>query len=407
MRKILTISVFLLLIIAGLVLSKDANAQSSAYSAGDLIKTRDSSTVYYFGFDGKRHAFPNEAVYFSWYSNFDGIKIVTPQELAEIPLGSNIVVRPGTYLVKIQTDPKVYVVEPYGALYHLPSEAMARALFGDNWAARVIDIDVSLFPDYKVKGQVQRQVHPDGTVFKYTGDEANTYILKNNKAWRFKDLAKAEAHRYQDRFILRLDKSIFNYPLGSSEILEIHPLLIDTAQTLKLDAIFSETPTSYSSPVTTPSVTTPSQPATIGNGLMGYYFKDMNFGRLVQNRIDSVIAFNWDTGSPLPIMRSDYFSVRWIGKLKIDTSKEYTFWTYSDDGVRLYIDDVLVIDDWNDHKAEWNGGVIYLTAGYHDIKLEYYERSGFAVIKLCWNDKNTLVPTSNLFVETAQYYQSY
>lgn len=415
MRRIIKILILIFVLAILFTPAGFALAQSSAYSAGDLIKTKYSSTVYYFGFDGKRHAFPNEPIYFSWYSNFDGIKIVTAEELAEMPLGHSIVVRPGTNLLKIQTDPKVYVVEPYGALYHLPSEAMARALFGDSWAKKVIDIDVSLFPDYKINGAVQHQAHPDGTVFRYVGDETNppspegfgeaaTYILKNNKAWRFRDLARAEAHRYQDRFILRLTKPTFNYPAGPSEIAEIRPLLIDTAQTLKLDAVFGDTFTSYSY---APPVQTQTQTSTGGSGLMGYYFSDMNFGRFVQNRIDPAIAFSWDHSSPLPTMPSDYFSARWIGKLKIDSAGDYTFWTYSDDGVRLYIDDTLIINNWTDHMLEWDRGAIYLSAGYHKIKLEYYEKTGGAFIKLFWNDKNTLVPTGNLYPDTTQYYQSY
>ncbi len=413
MKKILIISA--LLVLCGLFLGRSANAQSSAYSAGDLIKTQYSSTVYYFGYDGKRHAFPNEPVYFSWYSNFAGIKIVTPQELADISLGHNIVVRPGTHLVKIQTDPKVYTVEPYGNLYHLPSEAMARTLFGDNWAANVIDIDVSLFPDYKISGTVQHQAHPDGTVLRYVGDESNTYILKNNKSWRFKDLAKAEAHRYQDRFILRLTKPTFNYTAGSSEISEIHPLLIDTAQTLKMDSVFGSTFTSYSysssysyAPPTQPVIpTTPSAPSSAGTGLMGYYYSDMNFGKLMVTRVDTMINFAWDRGNPAPSMPYDYFSARWLGKIWIDTSGEQNFYTWSDDGVRLYVDGNLIINNWTDHMVMWDRGKIYLTVGYHDVRLEYYEKTNGAFIKLYWFDKYTPVPTSKLYPETTQYYQSY
>lgn len=374
-----------------------AFAQSSAYSAGDLIKTRYSPTVYYFGYDGKRHAFPNEPIYFSWYSNFDGVKIITPQELAEIPLGPSVVVRPGTNLVKIQTDPKVYAVEPYGVLRHVTSEALAQNLFGENWASKVIDLDVAFFPDYKIGDPITYQAHPENTVFRYLNEGDKTYIYKNGKAWAFRDVVKAQKHRFQERFILTLTKPTFSYTLGYKEIDEIHPILLDTAQTIKDDELFG----------TKPAYTPPAPSPAGGSGLMGYYYSDMNFGRQMLTRVDSLINFSWDHGSPAPQMPSDYFSVRWFGKIKVDADGDYTFYTWSDDGVRLYIDGNLIINNWTDHMVMWDKGVIYLTAGYHEIRLEYYENTNGAFIKFYWNDKNTLVPTGRLYPETTQYYQSY
>lgn len=249
---ILAISAFILMGIDA------AHAQSSVYSAGDLIKTADRSTVYYFGFDGKRHIFPNEPTYFSWYSNFDGIKIVTEEELASITLGHNIVIRPGTNLVKIESDSKVYAVEPYGILRHIPSEQTARNLYGYFWADKVLDVNVAFFPDYLIREPLPSipNVHPEGTVFRYLGDNT-TYIYRNDVATPFRDLAQAEAHRYQERFILTLahpgehnaedgriyaalagydsDSADFDYTVGDEEISEINPVLIDVAQTLVED----------------------------------------------------------------------------------------------------------------------------------------------------------------------------
>lgn len=390
--------VVILLILFSFLQSGFALAQSSAYSAGDLIKTPYSSTVYYFGYDGKRHAFPNEAIYFSWYSNFEGIKIIAPEELAEVPLGHSIVVRPGTNLVKIQTDPKVYAIEPYGVLRHLPSEAMARALYGDGWAKIVVDIDVALFPNYTIGEPISYQYHPEGVVFRYENEGDKTYVLRNGFGWAFKDMVKAEKHRYQEKFILNLKKPTFNYQVGYKEIDEIHPILIDTAQTLKDDELFKLG--RYAVAVPTPP------PPPQGTGLMGYYYSDMNFGRQMLTRIDSMINFSWGQGSPALQMPSDYFSVRWLGKIKIDTAGNYDFYTWSDDGARLYVDGNLIINNWTDHSVMWDKGSIYLTSGYHAIRLEYYEKTGGAFIKLYWYDKYTPVPTEFLYPETTQYWQS-
>ncbi len=81
----------------------------------------------------------------------------------------------------------------------------------------------------------------------------------------------------------------------------------------------------------------------------------------------------------------DTFSVHWTGKVKALGTGEYTFFTLSDDGVRLYIDGKLVIDNWQDHPATEDSGKISLEAGKsYDLKLEFYENQGVAQIELSW-----------------------
>ena len=70
----------------------------------------------------KRYVFPNEATYKSWYSDFSGVVTISADELASYPLAANVVVRPGTKLVKITTDPKVYAVEANGVLRWVQTE---------------------------------------------------------------------------------------------------------------------------------------------------------------------------------------------------------------------------------------------------------------------------------------------
>ena len=125
-------------------------ATKAAAQAGDLIKKDGLSAVYYLGQDGKRYVFPNEATYKSWYNDFSGVVTVSADELANYPLGANVVVRPGTYLVKITTDPKVYAVEGNGVLRWVQTETDAKALYGENWAKRVIDVADSFFTNYTI-----------------------------------------------------------------------------------------------------------------------------------------------------------------------------------------------------------------------------------------------------------------
>jgi len=67
-------------------------------------------------------------------------------------------------MVKIQSDPKTYAVEPDGVLRWIPTEAQARALYGDAWAKRVRDVDVSLFTDYVIGPALEGNEKPAGYV---------------------------------------------------------------------------------------------------------------------------------------------------------------------------------------------------------------------------------------------------
>jgi hypothetical protein len=82
-------------------------------------------------------------------------------------------------------------------------------------------------------------------------------------------------------------------------------------------------------------------------------------------------------------------------------TETYTFYTQSDDGVRLWVNGKLLIDNWTDHAATQNSGTITLTAGQkYSIKMEYYENSGGAVAKLSWSSPSQakqVIPKARLF----------
>ncbi|MCR4256301.1 MAG: hypothetical protein NUW08_01200, partial [Candidatus Uhrbacteria bacterium] len=139
-----------------------------AATAGDLIKA-SGPAVYYFAADGKRYVFPNEKTYFSWYVDFSGVRTISDTELASYLIGGNATIRPGTRLVKIQTDPKVYAVTLGGVLHWVESEAIATTLYGANWAQRVVDVPDSFFVNYTIGSSVSTAVHPNGTVVQYAG----------------------------------------------------------------------------------------------------------------------------------------------------------------------------------------------------------------------------------------------
>ncbi len=126
------------------------------------------------------------------------------------------------------------------------------------------------------------------------------------------------------------------------------------------------------------------------NGFKGEYYTNMNLeGEPASLNVDKTISFMWNDKGPFEDFQKDNFSVRWTGYVKPDKSDKYTFDVSSDDGVRLYIDDNLVINDWNDHAVLTNSYTMELNAGQlYKIKLEYYEKGGGAIIKFGWRKPN-------------------
>jgi hypothetical protein len=106
-------------------------------------------------------------------------------------------------------------------------------------------------------------------------------------------------------------------------------------------------------------------------------------GNPVLRRNDQAIDFDWGTGSPDPAVPGDNFSARWTRSLHFDEGT-YRFYVRVDDGARLWVDDVLLIDEWRDGSSREVRGDLSLFQGRHTVRLEYYERTGSARIRLRW-----------------------
>ena len=123
---------------------------------------------------------------------------------------------------------------------------------------------------------------------------------------------------------------------------------------------------------------------TVG-GLKGDYFADRTLTKRVATRMDAAIFFEWGLGPPLPEMPPDHFSVRWTGRLRAPETGEYVLATVADDGIRLWLDDQLLIDDWKSHAPEYRSGRVRLEAGRtYDFRLEFHDGILGATVKLRW-----------------------
>lgn len=119
-------------------------------------------------------------------------------------------------------------------------------------------------------------------------------------------------------------------------------------------------------------------------GLRGSYFKGTKLAEssLLLTRIDPEISFRWSWGSPDRRVPRDHFSARWQGWLEAPDDDNYTFYVQVSDGVRIWIDGRQVMNSWRRANDNFPKGNIELTAGLHDLRIEYFETVGESGISI-------------------------
>ncbi len=121
-------------------------------------------------------------------------------------------------------------------------------------------------------------------------------------------------------------------------------------------------------------------------GLKGEYYDNQDLtGAPRLTRDDQQINFDWGDGGPDSSFGADHFSVRWTGQIVPQQSGDTRVTVTSDDGVRLWLNGVKVIDDWTLHAAKTNETTIHVEAGKPvTFKLEYFEQTGGASVRMGW-----------------------
>jgi hypothetical protein len=144
--------------------------------------------------------------------------------------------------------------------------------------------------------------------------------------------------------------------------------------------------------VTTAAITLPRSVAAADTGWLGeYYANPWLAGPPALIRQDANIDFDWGAGSPAPQIPPDNFSVRWTRTLDLDAGR-YRFTTTTDDGVRLFLDGQLIIDQWHNQAPTSYSAERELGAGQHSLRMEYYEATGGAMARLTWVRTNPPTP---------------
>jgi hypothetical protein len=145
-----------------------------------------------------------------------------------------------------------------------------------------------------------------------------------------------------------------------------------------------------------------------GTGLRGNYYTshfstNAFSGTPALSRIDPQINFIYGNGSPDAGISSDFFTARWAGQVQALGDDTYTFYTVSDDGVRLWVNGQKLVDNWTLHAPTTNSASVALTGTQkYDVFMEYFEGAVTAVAKLYWSTASGSVgiepvPTSQLY----------
>ena len=163
------------------------------------------------------------------------------------------------------------------------------------------------------------------------------------------------------------------------------PRSTQTAVAVTATAAFSATKEAATATQVAATATTFAASATpFPNNWRGSYFNNQTLsGTPVLVRNDPNLNFNWGAGSPAPSIPNDRFSVRWERTIDL-ANANYLFYAFSDDGIRVFLNDILIIDEWHGASNRVFFAIRGVGAGQHRVRVEYFEDTGDAFAGFSW-----------------------
>ncbi len=124
-------------------------------------------------------------------------------------------------------------------------------------------------------------------------------------------------------------------------------------------------------------------------GLVATYYSDTWLGTAVTTQVDSAVNLDGNGGSPAAGVAASNWSACWDGLIQIPQTGTYTFYTSTDAGCRLWVNNQLLIDNWGSQTAATNSATIDLAGGQqYSIRMEYQHFGGADSAKLEWSGPN-------------------
>ena len=174
------------------------------------------------------------------------------------------------------------------------------------------------------------------------------------------------------------------------------PAPAEPTATLPPSSAATDTPPATNTPPPSPTATLVPSLIVATRWRGEYYANPDLWGTPALVRDDEAIGFDWQEGPPAPGLPADAFSVRWSGTATFQEGP-YIFNATMDDGMRVYVDDELIIDEWRDRSARQAAASRYMSAGSHAMRVEYYERGHTALAKLWWERDRTFAGWKGMY----------
>jgi prepilin-type N-terminal cleavage/methylation domain-containing protein len=151
-------------------------------------------------------------------------------------------------------------------------------------------------------------------------------------------------------------------------------------------ATSTPTPTTTTATTTTVNATTTTTSGPCPDGWVAEWYSNRSLsGSPVAETCEAAINNTWAYNAPgVNGVPQDQFSVRWTGRLTAAATRQYAFTAYTDDGIRVLVDGVRVIDSWRDQATTRYDATATLTAGQHTVVVEFYENGGEATARVSY-----------------------
>lgn len=148
-----------------------------------------------------------------------------------------------------------------------------------------------------------------------------------------------------------------------------------------------------------------------GTGLLGQYWANTSSAAFATpgfnapptlTRTDATVNFNWSSIPPATNVGPNTYVVRWTGAVQPQFNETYTFYTTTDDGVRLWVNGQLLIDQWADQSpTTWSNQITLVAQQRYNIQMDYFQDGGGAQAQLSWSSPSTgpmtIIPQSQLY----------